>query len=191
MEEKEKHFVHESSFIDQNVIIGKGTKIWHFCHVLENSKIGKECSLGQNVMVGPNVQVGNNVKIQNNVSIYDGVTLEDNVFCGPSAVFTNVINPRSNVNRKEEFKKTRVKEGASIGANSTIICGNDLGKYCFIAAGSVITKDVPDFALMIGVPAKRVGWISKKGEKLDESLVCPSDGSKYELINANELKEIE
>ena len=191
MEEKEKHFVHESSFIDQNVVIGKGTKIWHFCHVLENSKIGKECSLGQNVMVGPNVQVGNNVKIQNNVSIYDGVTLEDNVFCGPSAVFTNVINPRSNVNRKEEFKKTRVKEGASIGANSTIICGNDLGKYCFIAAGSVITKDVPDFALMIGVPAKRVGWISKKGEKLDESLVCPSDGSKYELINANELKEIE
>ena len=121
MEEKEKHFVHESSFIDQNVVIGKGTKIWHFCHVLENSKIGKECSLGQNVMVGPNVQVGNNVKIQNNVSIYDGVTLEDNVFCGPSAVFTNVINPRSNVNRKEEFKKTRVKEGASIGANSTII----------------------------------------------------------------------
>lgn len=190
-EEEKNYFVHDSSFIDQNVEIGTGTKIWHFCHILENSKIGKDCSLGQNVMVGPNVQVGDSVKIQNNVSVYDGVTLEDKVFCGPSAVFTNVINPRSNVNRKEEFKKTIVKEGASIGANSTIICGNNLGKYCFIAAGSVITKDVPDFALMVGSPAKRVGWMSKKGEKLDESLTCPSDGSKYELINDNVLKEIE
>ena len=134
-QEEKKYFIHESSFIDQNVEIGKGTKIWHFCHILQNSKIGKDCSLGQNVMVGPNVQVGDSVKIQNNVSVYDGVTLEDNVFCGPSAVFTNVINPRSNVNRKEEFKKTIVRKGASIGANSTIICGNNLGRYCFIAAG--------------------------------------------------------
>ena len=189
-QEEKKYFIHESSFIDQNVEIGKGTKIWHFCHILQNSKIGKDCSLGQNVMVGPNVQVGDSVKIQNNVSVYDGVTLEDDVFCGPSAVFTNVINPRSNVNRKEEFKKTIVRKGASIGANSTIICGNNLGRYCFIAAGSVITKDVPDFALMVGCPARRIGWMSKKGEKLDESLICPSDGSKYEIVNGNELKEI-
>ncbi len=190
-EEEKNHFVHESSFIDQNVEIGTGTKIWHFCHILENSKIGKDCSLGQNVMVGPNVKVGDNVKIQNNVSVYDGITLEDNVFCGPSAVFTNVINPRSSVNRKKEFKKTIVRKGASIGANSTIICGNNLGKYCFIGAGSVVTKDVPDFALMIGSPARRIGWMSKNGEKLDENLICPSDGSKYEVVNENELKEIE
>jgi UDP-2-acetamido-3-amino-2,3-dideoxy-glucuronate N-acetyltransferase len=187
---KKKYDIHESSYLDQDVQIGEGTKIWHFSHILSNTKIGHDCSIGQNVVIGPNVTVGNKVKIQNNVSVYDGVTLEDEVFCGPSCVFTNVNNPRSNIERKEEFKKTLVKRGASIGANSTIICGNTIGEYSFIAAGAVVTKNVAPFAIMAGVPAKRIGWISRAGIKLDDSLICPLDGSRYKLISEDILEEI-
>ena len=183
-------FIHDSSYIDEEVSIGKGTKIWHFSHILSNSKIGNNCSLGQNVVVGPNVNIGNNVKIQNNVSVYDGVTIEDDVFCGPSCVFTNVINPRSSVSRKEEFRKSNIGKGASIGANATIICGNDLGAYCFIAAGATVTKTVPNFAIMAGTPARRIGWMSKAGSKLESDLVCPIDKSKYFLESENKLVEI-
>ena len=191
MATKEKDFyIHESSYIDEDVSIGAGTKIWHFSHILGNCSIGKNCSLGQNVVIGPNVKVGNNVKIQNNVSVYEGVTLEDDVFCGPSCVFTNVNNPRSEIVRKDEYRKTIVSKGASIGANATIICGNDLGKYCFIAAGAVVTKDVPEYALVAGTPAKRIGWMSKSGGKLNNDLVCPIDGSKYKEVNQNKLEEI-
>ena len=183
-------FVHESSYVDSNVTIGGGTKIWHFSHILTNCNIGAGCSLGQNVVVGPNVIVGSRVKIQNNVSIYEGVTLEDGVFCGPSCVFTNVNNPRSEIIRKDEYRKTIVRRGASIGANATIICGHNLGEYCFIAAGAVVTKEVPAFALMAGTPAKRIGWMSKAGSRLEEDLVCPIDGTTYKLINPNKLEEI-
>lgn len=190
MATKEKDFyIHESSYIDDDVSIGAGTKIWHFSHILGNCSIGKNCSLGQNVVIGPNVKVGNNVKIQNNVSVYEGVTLEDDVFCGPSCVFTNVNNPRSEIVRKDEYRKTIVSKGASIGANATIICGNDLGKYCFIGAGSVVTKDVPSFALVVGTPAKRIGWISRAGARLGKDLICPIDGTKYNLLSKNLLEE--
>jgi UDP-2-acetamido-3-amino-2,3-dideoxy-glucuronate N-acetyltransferase len=182
-------FIHESSYIDENVDIGSNTKIWHFSHILSNSKIGKNCSLGQNVVVGPNVTIGNNVKIQNNVSVYEGVTLKDGVFCGPSCVFTNVNNPRSDIIRKNEYRKTIVEHGASIGANSTIICGNNLGKYCFIAAGSVVTKNVPNYALMLGSPARRVGWVSKAGLRLGDDLICPETGTKYKELD-NSLEEV-
>lgn len=182
--------IHESSYVDQNVQIGEGTKIWHFSHVLSNTNIGRNCSIGQNVVIGPNVVVGDQVKIQNNVSVYDGVTLEDDVFCGPSCVFTNVNNPRSNIERKDEFMKTIVKKGASLGANSTIVCGNNIGKYAFIAAGAVVTKDVAAFAIMAGVPAKRIGWISKAGIKLNKTFICPEDGSKYRLVTDEILEEI-
>ncbi len=164
--ENTKYFVHESSYVDDGCDIGEGTKIWHFCHVLAGTKIGKKCSFGQNVVVGPNVTIGTNVKVQNNVSIYDGVVLEDDVFCGPSMVFTNVVNPRSHVIRKHEYKQTLVKRGASIGANATVVCGHTLGRYCFIGAGSVVTKDVPDFALMVGNPARVTGWMCQCGVKL-------------------------
>ena len=184
-------FIHDSSYIDEEVSIGEGTKIWHFSHILSNSKIGNNCSLGQNVVVGPNVKIGNNVKIQNNVSVYDGVTIEDDVFCGPSCVFTNVINPRSSVSRKEEFRESNIGKGASIGANATIICGNDLGEYCFIAAGATVTKTVPNFAIMAGTPAKRIGWMSKAGSILNSDLVCPIDKSKYFLESEDKLVEIE
>jgi UDP-2-acetamido-3-amino-2,3-dideoxy-glucuronate N-acetyltransferase len=160
-------FIHETSFIDENVTIGEGTKIWHFSHILKDCKIGKDCSFGQNVVVGPNVIVGNKVKIQNNVSVYEGVTLEDGVFCGPSCVFTNVHNPRSEIERKHEYRKTLVKRGATLGANCTIVCGITIGKFAFIGAGAVISKDVPDYALMVGVPGKQIGWMSEYGEKLD------------------------
>ena len=159
-------YVHESSYVDEDVSIGQKSKIWHFSHILSKTIIGKNCTIGQNVVIGPDVKIGNNVKIQNNVSIYNGVNLDDDVFCGPSSVFTNVLNPRSGVNRKNEFKKTNVHKGATIGANATIICGNSLGKYCFIAAGAVVTKDVDDYALMIGSPARRVGWMSEVGDRL-------------------------
>ncbi|MDB2416019.1 N-acetyltransferase [Pseudomonadales bacterium] len=182
-------FVHESSYVDDNVEIGVGTKIWHFCHVLSNCEIGKHCSLGQNVVVGPNVVVGNNVKIQNNVSVYEGVTLEDGVFCGPSCVFTNVNNPRSDIIRKDEYRKTVVGKGASIGANATVVCGYDLGQYCFIAAGAVVVGHVPAFALMAGVPAKRIGWMSKAGGRLREDLVCPIDGTAYRQVGNSEIIE--
>ena len=182
-------FVHETSFIDENVIIGQGTKIWHFNHILKDCKIGKDCSFGQNVVVGPNVIVGNKVKIQNNVSVYEGVTLEDGVFCGPSCVFTNVNNPRSEIVRKHEFRKTLVKRGTTLGANCTIICGITLGKFSFIGAGAVISKNVPDYALIVGVPGKQVGWMSEYGEKLDLPLtgnaktICKHTNQVYELKN--------
>ena len=190
MGHKLNNFIHESSYVDDNVHIGEETKIWHFCHILENTKIGNKCSIGQNVVIGPNVEVGNNVKIQNNVSVYDGVTLEDDVFCGPSMVFTNVNNPRSEIVRKEEYRKTIVRRGASIGANATIICGNNLGRYCFIAAGAVVTKDVPDFALMVGAPARRIGWMSKAGGRLTNDLICPINGTKYKEISLNMIEEV-
>ena len=183
-------FIHESSYIDDGVQIGVGTKIWHFSHILGNTKLGKNCSLGQNVVVGPNVSIGNNVKIQNNVSVYDGVTLEDGVFCGPSSVFTNVHNPRSEIVRRDEFRKTIVRRGASIGANATIVCGHDLGEYCFIAAGATVTKEVPAYALMAGTPARRIGWMSKAGVRLGQDLVCPEDGTKYRLISEDQIEEI-
>ena len=185
---KEDYFIHESSYIDDDVVIGKGTKVWHFSHILSNCKIGNNCSLGQNVVIGPNVTIGNHVKIQNNVSVYDGVTLEDGVFCGPSCVFTNVNNPRSEIVRKNEYLKTHVKRGATIGANATIVCGYDLGEYCFIAAGAVVTKDVPPYALMAGSPARRIGWMSKAGGRLGDDLICPRTGEEYrETTNGLEL----
>ena len=181
--------IHESAYVDDGVEIGVGTKIWHFSHILGNCTLGTDCSLGQNVVVGPNVTIGNRVRIQNNVSVYDGVTLEDDVFCGPSCVFTNVINPRANIERKDEFKKTIVRKGASIGANATIVCGYDLGAYCFIAAGATVTKPVPAYALMAGTPARQIGWMSEAGGRLGEELVCPIDGSQYELVSEAELRK--
>jgi UDP-2-acetamido-3-amino-2,3-dideoxy-glucuronate N-acetyltransferase len=181
-------FVHESSYVDSNVCIGRGTKIWHFSHILENCTIGEDSSLGQNVVVGPNVVVGSRVKIQNNVSVYEGVTLEDGVFCGPSCVFTNVNNPRSEIVRKNEYRKTIVRRGASIGANATIICGHDLGEYCFIAAGAVVTKEVPAYALMAGAPAKRIGWMSRAGGRLGIDLICPIEGTAYRKIGNNKIE---
>lgn len=188
-EKYENVFIHESSYIDDNVKIGNGTKIWHFSHILSNCHIGENCSLGQNVVVGPNVIVGSRVKIQNNVSVYEGVTLEDGVFCGPSCVFTNVNNPRAEIIRKEEYRQTIVRRGASIGANATIVCGHNLGEYCFIAAGAVITKEVPAYALMAGVPALQIGWISKAGGRLDGDLICPIDGTKYQQIGPYRIEE--
>jgi UDP-2-acetamido-3-amino-2,3-dideoxy-glucuronate N-acetyltransferase len=171
--------IHESAYVDDPCTIGEGTRIWHFVHVLKGCDIGRSCSLGQNVMVGPDVRVGNACKIQNNVSLYAGVELEDGVFCGPSCVFTNVNNPRAEIERKSEFRTTLVKRGATIGANATIVCGHTLGAYCFIAAGAVITGDVPAYALMAGVPARRIGWMSRAGARLGPDLVCPLDGTRY------------
>ena len=187
---EEAFFVHESSYVDERVEIGRGTKVWHFSHILSDTVIGKNCSLGQNVVVGPNVTVGNDVKIQNNVSVFDGVTLEDGVFCGPSCVFTNVINPRSEVTRRDEFQATVVRRGATIGANATIVCGHELGEFSFIAAGAVVTNDVPNFALMAGVPAKRIGWMSKLGARLSSNLECPIDGTKYIEAEDGNLREL-
>ena len=181
------YFAHESSYVDEPCQIGKGTKIWHFSHVMKNSVIGENCNIGQNVVVSPDVQLGNNVKIQNNVSVYTGVVCEDDVFLGPSMVFTNVINPRSGVIRKEEYMKTFVKKGASIGANATIVCGNNIGKYAFIGAGSVVTKEVPDYALVVGNPSKNIGWMSEFGERLNFDsfgiAICDKTGVKYKLSN--------
>jgi UDP-2-acetamido-3-amino-2,3-dideoxy-glucuronate N-acetyltransferase len=182
--------IHQSSYVDDGVMIGRGTKIWHFCHILPWTVIGENCSIGQNVMIGPNVKIGSGCKIQNNVSIYDGVELGDNVFCGPSCVFTNVNNPRADVSRKDEFRPTPVGRGATIGANATIVCGHSLGEYCFIGAGSVVTKDVPPFALMAGNPAHRIGWMSRAGERLGADLVCRRTNRRYELRN-EVLVEIE
>lgn len=165
-EKKQKYFIHESSFVDENVQIGEGTKIWHFSHILKNTKIGKKCNIGQNVVIGPNVAIGDNVKIQNNVSVYEGVTLEEDVFCGPSMVFTNVINPRSHWPRKNEYKRTLVKKGASLGANATIICGIKIGQDAFVGAGALVNKDVPDYGLVYGVPGKLQGWMCVCGERL-------------------------
>jgi len=185
--DKKKYFVHESSYIDEPCQIGKGTKIWHFSHVMKNSLIGENCNIGQNVVISPDVQLGNNVKIQNNVSVYTGVICEDDVFLGPSMVFTNVINPRSNVIRKDEYMKTIVKKGASIGANATIICGNNIGKYAFIGAGAVITKEVPDYAIMVGNPSKIIGWMSEYGDRLvfneKGMATCEKTGVRYKNNN--------
>ncbi|MHB2266567.1 acyltransferase [Aliihoeflea sp. PC F10.4] len=175
-------FVHESSYVDDGAVIGKGTKIWHFSHILPGTTIGERCSIGQNVMIGPDVTVGSGCKIQNNVSLYKGVELADDVFCGPSCVFTNVINPRAHVERKEEFRPTRVGRGASIGANATILCGNELGDYCLIAAGAVVTRPVPAHALMAGVPARQMGWVSREGEILGDDLVCPRTQERYAVV---------
>jgi UDP-2-acetamido-3-amino-2,3-dideoxy-glucuronate N-acetyltransferase len=171
--------IHVSSFVDQGAEIGPGTKIWHFTHILAGTVIGANCSIGQNCMIGPQVKVGDGCKIQNNVSLYAGVELGDDVFCGPSCVFTNVNTPRAHVNRKSEFRPTPVGHGATIGANATIVCGHSLGAYAFIGAGSVVTKDVGDFAMMVGNPARRIGWMSRAGERLRADLVCPRTGEKY------------
>ena len=180
-------FAHETAVIDEGCEIGAGTKIWHFSHIMSNCKIGENCNIGQNVVVSPHVVLGNNVKVQNNVSIYTGVICEDDVFLGPSMVFTNVINPRSAINRKSEYARTIVKKGATIGANATIVCGNDIGRYAFIGAGAVVTKYVPDYALVMGNPARQTGWMSEFGHKLsfdkDEFAVCPESNQKYQLKN--------
>jgi UDP-2-acetamido-3-amino-2,3-dideoxy-glucuronate N-acetyltransferase len=182
--------IHESAFVDEPSEIGCGTRLWHFVHILPHTRIGRDCSLGQNVMAGPNVTIGDHCKIQNNVSIYEGVTLEDGVFCGPSCVFTNVINPRAEIDRKGEFQSTLVKRGATIGANATILCGHTIGEYAFIAAGAVVTQDVPSFALMAGVPARRIGWVSHAGERLDFDLVCPRTRRHYREVGADGLEEV-
>lgn len=173
-------FVHESAYVDEGSTIGAGSKIWHFGHVLQGTIVGQNCVLGQNVMAGPEVKIGDGCKIQNNVALYKGVTLEQDVFCGPSCVFTNVLTPRAHVNRKDEFAETLVKRGSTIGANATIVCGHTLGQYCMIAAGAVVTSDVPDFALMAGVPARRIGWVSRVGDRLGADLICPRTGEQYE-----------
>ena len=177
-------FIHQSSFVDDGAGIGDGTKIWHFCHVMAGAVIGERCSLGQNVVVMPGTRIGNNVKIQNNVSIYEGVELEDDVFCGPSMVFTNVVNPRSEIVRKDEYKQTLVRKGASLGANSTIVCGITIGQYAFVGAGSVVTRDVPDFALVVGSPGRRTAWMCRCGIKLADggaSPQCGTCGTRYRM----------
>lgn len=183
------YFAHETAVIDEGCEIGEGTKIWHFSHIMTDCKIGNNCNFGQNVVVSPGVVLGKNVKVQNNVSIYTGVICEDDVFLGPSMVFTNVINPRSAVNRRNEYARTLVKEGASIGANATIVCGNDIGKFAFIGAGAVVTKEIPDYALVVGNPSRQIGWMSEYGHRLefDEKGLaeCPESGQKYELKEGN------
>ncbi len=182
-----KYFAHETAVIDDNCHIGNGTKIWHFSHIMSNCTIGKNCNIGQNVVVSPQVVLGNNVKVQNNVSIYTGVNCEDDVFLGPSMVFTNVINPRSAVIRKNEYMITTVKKGASIGANATIVCGNDIGKFAFIGAGAVVVKEIKPYALVVGNPSKQIGWISEFGHRLEFNengiAVCPESKEKYQLKN--------
>lgn len=183
----EGYFAHESAVIDTPCTIGKGTKIWHFSHIMSNCSVGENCNIGQNVVISPDVHLGNNVKVQNNVSIYTGVNCEDDVFLGPSMVFTNVINPRSAVNRKTEYMRTTVRKGASIGANATIVCGNDIGQFAFIGAGAVVVKEVKPYALVVGNPSKQIGWISEFGHRLhfnDQGIaLCPESNEKYELKN--------
>jgi UDP-2-acetamido-3-amino-2,3-dideoxy-glucuronate N-acetyltransferase len=179
-------FIHPSSFVDEGAVVGAGTKIWHFCHVMPGAVIGRRCNLGQNVVVMSGTRIGDNVKIQNNVSIYEGVELEDDVFCGPSCVFTNVLNPRSHVSRKREYRKTRVRRGATIGANATIICGVTLGAYAFVGAGAVVTSDVAPYALVVGLPARRVGWMCQCGERLHVErgrAACRACGAAYEEVS--------
>lgn len=182
---KKEYFAHETAVIDEACEIGKGTKIWHFSHIMSGCKLGENCNIGQNVVVSPQVVLGRNVKVQNNVSIYTGVICEDDVFLGPSMVFTNVVNPRSNVNRRGQYTKTVVKHGASIGANATIVCGHDIGRFAFIGAGAVVTKEVPDYALVVGNPARHAGWMSEYGHRLhfDENGLaeCPESHEKYRL----------
>ena len=186
-------FAHESSYVDENVTIGDNTKIWHFCHILSGSVIGENCSFGQNCVVGPKVTIGNGVKVQNNVSVYEGVECEDDVFLGPSMVFTNVINPRAFIVRREEFKKTLLKKGCSVGANATIVCGITIGEYALIGSGAVVNRDVKPYALMVGVPARQIGWVSRAGNTLsfDEKGIAidPYDNSRY-LLKNDSLKEL-
>jgi UDP-2-acetamido-3-amino-2,3-dideoxy-glucuronate N-acetyltransferase len=192
MEEK-KYFVHPSAIVDDGCNIGEGTKIWHFSHIMPGCTIGERCNIGQNVVVSSDVVLGNNVKIQNNVSIYTGVTCADDVFLGPSMVFTNVINPRSAINRRDQYAKTHVGKGASIGANATIVCGHDIGEYAFIGAGAVVTKNVPDYALVVGNPARQLGWVGEYGHRLNFDTngmaTCPESGQQY-LLNDNQVKRI-
>ena len=179
------YFAHPSSFVDEGAVIGAGTKIWHFSHVMPGAVIGERCNLGQNVVVMPGTKIGNNVKVQNNVSIYEGVELEDDVFCGPSCVFTNVNNPRSHVSRKNEYQRTLVKRGGTIGANATIVCGVTVGSHAFVGAGAVVTRDVAPFALVVGTPARQVGWVGRRGVRLvdrsDGVLECPESGERYRV----------
>ncbi len=187
------YFIHPSAILDEPCSIGKGTKIWHFCHIMSGARIGAGCVLGQNVMVASNVVIGNHVKIQNNVSIYSGVELEDDVFCGPSCVFTNVINPRSQIDRKNEFQPTRIRRGATIGANATILCGISLGRYAFIGAGCVVTHDVPDYALILGVPGVQNGWMSRHGYRLQPTnaakiMNCPKSGWRYQEVEPGVIR---
>ncbi len=177
--------IHETAILDEKVNIGKNTKIWHFSHILSGSKIGANCIIGQNVMIGPDVTIGNNCKIQNNVSLYKGITIENDVFLGPSCVFTNIKTPRAFVDRSDEFTNTRIKKGASIGANATIVCGVEIGEYAMIAAGAVVTKNVSPYSLVAGVPAKHIGWVSKSGDRLYEDLKCRRTGMQYEVKNGN------
>ena len=188
-------FVHETAVLDPLLRIGRGTRIWHFCHVMSGAQIGENCVLGQNVFVASNVRLGNNVHVQNNVSIYDGLVIEDDVFCGPSMVFTNVTNPRSGFPRKDEYRETLVRRGATIGANATVLCGHTLGRHCFIAAGAVVTGDVPDFALVMGTPGRVRGWMSRYGERLsfdaDSNARCPHTGDIYQRVDASTVKLLE
>lgn len=193
MSEGKKYFNHETAVIDEGCQIGEGTKIWHFSHIMKDCVLGEKCNVGQNVVVSPGVVLGNNVKVQNNVSIYTGVICEDDVFLGPSMVFTNITNPRSAVIRRDQYAKTIVKRGASIGANATIVCGHDIGEFAFIGAGAVVTKDVPAYALLVGNPAKQIGWMSEYGHRLnfDEKGIaeCPESGEKYRLKN-NQVQKL-
>lgn len=188
---KKPPVVHETAIIDDGAIIGHGSRIWHWVHVCGGARIGEDCSLGQNVFVANRVILGNKVKVQNNVSIYDNVTLEDEVFCGPSMVFTNVFNPRAGIERKDEYRDTVVRRGASLGANCTIVCGVTIGEYALIGAGAVVTHDVTPFAVMAGVPARRIGWVSHAGEILAEDLVCPREGRRYRQVSEDSLEEVQ
>lgn len=187
MNQSQNYFAHETAIVDDGCTIGEGTKIWHFSHIMKDCTIGKGCNFGQNVVVSPGVVLGNNVKVQNNVSIYTGVTCDNDVFLGPSMVFTNVINPRSAVNRRDQYAKTHVGEGVSIGANATIVCGHDIGKFAFIGAGAVVTKNVPDYALLVGNPARQMGWMSEYGHRLEFDntglAICPESNQEYQLEN--------
>jgi UDP-2-acetamido-3-amino-2,3-dideoxy-glucuronate N-acetyltransferase len=191
MMEEKQYFIHSSALVDEGCIIGKGTKVWHFSHIMPGCKIGERCNIGQNVVVSPDVVLGDNVKVQNNVSIYTGVTCDDDVFLGPSMVFTNVINPRSAINRRDQYARTHVGKGASIGANATIVCGHDIGEYAFIGAGAVVTKNVPAFALVVGNPAKQLGWVGEYGHRLhfdaNGMATCEESGQQY-LLENNQVK---
>ncbi len=185
-------FIHPTAVVDEGVTIGEGSKVWHFCHLLSGTVVGRDCVFGQNVMVGPRVSVGDGCKVQNNVALYEGVTLEDEVFCGPSCVFTNVLTPRAFVERKDEFAPTLVRRGATIGANATIVCGTTIGRYAMVGAGAVVTRDVPDYALVVGAPVHRIGWVSRTGDRLGEDLVCPRTGERYRLSDdGNTLSPLE
>lgn len=189
---EQNYFAHETAVIDEGCSIGEGTKIWHFSHIMSHCVIGERCNIGQNVVISPEVVLGNNVKIQNNVSVYTGVTCDDDVFLGPSMVFTNVVNPRSAINRKNQYAKTHVGKGATIGANATVVCGHDIGEYAFIGAGAVVTKNIPPYALVVGNPSQQIGWMSEYGHRLhfdaDGFAVCPESGEKYQLKDNKVIK---